>query len=48
MITWSAAFIPGVPEEVVGAGLMLAGLLVAVLGWLAWTGRYRGGDVGAV
>jgi hypothetical protein len=35
-------FISGVPDELVVAGLMLGGLLAAVPGWLAWTGRYRG------
>jgi hypothetical protein len=36
------ALVPGVPDELSVAGLMLFGVLAAVPGWLAWTGRYRG------
>lgn len=34
--------ISGVPDAVPLFGLMLAGLITAWVGWLAWTGRYRG------
>lgn len=38
----AAGLFSRVPEEAMVLLLMLGGVAIAVVGWLAWTGRYRG------